>query len=520
MAYKYTSSLFKRIPVQVLGKLPRVRVSGVTADSRQIKPGWLFVAIKGENSDGLNYLSQAIANGASVVMSDRPKPEGLSVPYIQAEGDMRRALAYVASALYNFPARKLRVIGVTGTDGKTTTTSMIHHILTEAGFKTGMISTVSAHIGSRELDTGFHVTTPDSPDIQRYLAMMVEAGMTHCVLETTSHGLAQLRVAACDYDVAVITNVTHEHLDYHGTWQNYLEAKGKLFEYLGETPRKRIGNPRMAVLNKDDQSYSYLKRVSTPRQISYSAINKATLWADKIENTPKLLRFRCHIGEATHTIETSMVGIYNVSNCLAALGATVLALGVDTKVAIEALKTLPTVPGRMETIDLGQDFTAIVDFAHTPNGLQRALETVRQLTKQRVIAVYGSAGLRDREKRRMMPKVSTALADISILTAEDPRTESLEGILKDMATSAIEAGGVEGNTFFRIGDRREAIRYAVKIAQPGDLVVVCGKGHEQSMCFGTTEYLWDDRTALRAALSEHLGIPGPDMPYLPNLGSV
>jgi UDP-N-acetylmuramoyl-L-alanyl-D-glutamate--2,6-diaminopimelate ligase len=272
----------------------------------------------------------------------------------------------------------------------------------------------------------------------------------------------------------------------------------------------------MAILNKDDQSYSYLKRVSTPRQISYNAINKATLWADKIENTPKLLRFRCHIGEATHTIETRMIGIYNVSNCLAALGATVLALGVDTKVAIEALKTLPTVPGRMETIDLGQDFTAIVDFAHTPNGLQRALETVRQLTKQRVIAVYGSAGLRDREKRRMMPKVSVALADISILTAEDPRTESLEGILEDMSTSAIEAGGVEGKTFYRIGDRREAIRYAVNIAQPGDLVVVCGKGHEQSMCFGTTEYLWDDRTALRAALSEHLGVAGPNMPYLPN----
>jgi UDP-N-acetylmuramoyl-L-alanyl-D-glutamate--2,6-diaminopimelate ligase len=449
------------------------------------------------------------------VMSDRPKPDELTIPYIQAAGDMRRALAYVASALNNFPACKLRIIGVTGTDGKTTTTSMIHHILTEAGLQTGMISTVNARIGTQELDTGFHVTTPDSPDIQRYLAVMIEAGMTHCVLETSSHGLAQLRVEACDYDIAVITNVTHEHLDYHGTWQKYLEAKGKMFEYLGETPRKRIGNLRMAVLNKDDQSYSYLKRVSTHRQISYSAINEATIWADNIENTPKLLRFRCHIGKRVYSVETRMIGIYNVSNCLAALGATVLALGIDVQVAIDALKSLPVVPGRMETIDLGQDFTAIVDFAHTPNGLQRALETVRQLTGNRVIVVFGSAGLRDREKRRMMPKVSIVNAEISVLTAEDPRTESLDGILEDMATSAVEAGGAEDKTFYRIGDRREAIRFAVKIAQPGDLVVVCGKGHEQSMCFGTTEYLWDDRTALRAALSEHLGISGPEMPYLP-----
>lgn len=516
MTYKFTTTLFKHIPFQVIGELPKVKISGITADSRQVQPGWLFVAIQGESSDGMKFVPQAIANGATAVMSNRPKPEGLTIPYIQVEGDMRRALAYTASALHGFPARKLRMIGVTGTDGKTTTTSMIHHILTQAGIETGMISTVNARIGQKELDTGFHVTTPDSPEIQHYLAMMVAEGMTHCVLETTSHGLAQQRVVACDYDVAVITNVTHEHLDYHGTWQNYLEAKGKMFELLGDTPRKHIGNPRVAVLNKDDQSYGYLKRVSPPRQISYSAINEATIWADNIENTSKYLRFNCHVGSEVHTIETKMIGLYNVSNCLAAISATVHALGIDFQLAVDALNTLPIVPGRMETIDLGQNFTAIVDFAHTPNGLRRALETVRQLTEKRVIAVFGSAGLRDREKRRMMPKVSTACADISILTAEDPRTESLDGILAEMAESAVQAGGTEGVTFFRIGDRREAIRYAVSIAQPGDLVVACGKGHEQSMCFGTTEYLWDDRIALQAALSELLGLEGYAMPFLPD----
>jgi len=513
---KYLSTLFKYVPVKIEGEIPRLLIGGVTADSRKVQPGWLFVAISGESSDGLNYAPQAIAKGAAAIVSDRPRPKNLEIPYVHAQGDLRRALAHLASAFYDFPAHKLRVIGVTGTDGKTTTTSMIHHILTEAGIKAGMISTVSAQIGTQELDTGFHVTTPDSPEIQYYLSLMVKAGMTHCVLETTSHGLAQLRVEACDYDVAVITNVTHEHIDYHGTWQNYLEAKGRLFEYLRATPHKRIGNPRVAVLNKDDRSYSYLKHVSPKKQISYSMVNQAALWADQIENSPQKLRFRLHLHRQVYQVETHMIGLYNVSNCLAAIAATVLALGVDIKTALRALQTLPIVPGRMERIDLGQNFTAIVDFAHTPNALQRALETVRQLTDKRVIAVYGSAGLRDREKRRMMPKVSTQFADVSILTAEDPRTESLAAILEDMASSAIEAGGIEGQTFFRIGDRREAIRYAVSIAQPGDLIVICGKGHEQSMCFETTEYPWDDRAALRAALSEHLNIPGPEMPYLPS----
>ncbi|HNW95743.1 MAG TPA: UDP-N-acetylmuramoyl-L-alanyl-D-glutamate--2,6-diaminopimelate ligase [Anaerolineaceae bacterium] len=509
-------TLFKRMPAFAASTLPDVRIRGVSMDSRTVRPGWMFAAIQGENANGYDYIPQALANGAAAVMGTLPAPAGLNAPYLQIAGDIHQAVAYLAAALHDFPARKLRMLGVTGTDGKTTTTSMVYHILRSAGIRAGMISTVSAQIGEHVLDTGFHVTTPEAPDIQGYLAEMVRAGLSHCVLETTSHGLAQGRVAACDFDAAVITNVTHEHLDYHGSYENYLRAKGMLFESLSQTPRKRSGNLRAAVLNKDDQSYAYLKRVSPARQVSYSMLNEADLWADEIDNQPTELAFTCHFGEGKALrVRTPMTGLYNVSNSLAALGLCVNLLGVPAETAVQALASLPGVPGRMERIDLGQPFNAIVDFAHTPNALSRALETARGFTQGRLIAVFGSAGLRDREKRKMMPAVSIQQADLTYLTAEDPRTESLDAILQDMADSAVEAGGREGETFWRVPDRGEAIRAALQAARPGDLVIVCGKGHEQSMCFGKTEYAWDDRQAVRSALAELLGVPGPAMPWLP-----
>lgn len=507
-------SVFSDAPLTTLDPIPPVMITGVTSDSRRVRKGFAFVAIKGESSDGYDYIPSAVANGARVVLSDRPAPDGLAIPYVCLEGDMRFALAYLAASFQRFPARKLRMIGVTGTDGKTTTSMLIHHLLTRSGIRVGMISTVNALIGDQALDTGFHVTTPDSPDVQAYLAQMVAAGMTHCVLETTSHGLAQGRVIACDYDLAVVTNVTHEHLDYHGSYENYLQTKGRLLEMLRETPRKRIGNLRLAILNKDDRSYDFFKRVSPPGFLTYSRINEAHLWADEITSSTSDLSFILHTETKQLPVNCPIAGFYNVSNIVAALAA-VTSLGVELEQAVRDLESFEGIPGRMQRIDLGQDFTAIVDFAHTPNGLENALITARAMTKGRVIAVYGSAGLRDREKRRMMPAVSVKLADISILTAEDPRTEPLEGILEEMAQAAIKAGGVEGENFYRLPDRGDALRKAISLAEPGDLVISCGKGHEQSMCFISTEYDWDDRTAMRAALAEHLGVDGPAMPWLP-----
>ncbi len=501
------------MPCEVNGEAAGVRVGGIALDSRQVKPGDIFVCLTGGNTDGHRYIPNAIQQGAAAIVGTQAL-SSLGVPYLRVD-DAREAMAYLAAGFYDHPGRKLTVIGVTGTDGKTTTCNIIYQILRRSGLATGLISTVNAMIGNEVIDTGFHVTTPESPDVQRYLAKMVEAGMTHVVLETTSHGLAQHRVSGSEYDVAVITNVTHEHLDYHGSYENYLAAKGMLFKSLQDTHEKPQGNPRISVLNADDPSFEPFKRIAPARWISYSLKGAGTLNASNIQPGPDAIDFTLEGPDFKVQVHCPIPGEYNISNCLAAFGATVCALGIDPQLAADAIAGLPVVPGRMEHIDCGQSFTAIVDFAHTPNALTVALRTLRVMTKGRLIAVFGSAGLRDREKRRMMGETSACLSDITILTAEDPRTESLQGILAEMAEAACMAGAVEGKNLFREPDRGDAIRRAVNMAGPDDLVAAFGKGHEQSMCFDNIEYAWDDRTAMRAALCELLGKAGPKMPELP-----
>jgi len=522
------ADIFAEFPLRILSGIPDdTIISGIAVDSRAVRPGDLFVAMRGGSSDGHRFIAGAVAGGAVAIVGEQPL-KGLKVPYVRVENS-RQSLAHLAAAFYRYPARKLTMIGVTGTDGKTTTSNLIYQILLAAGIRAGMISTVNAVFGDQVLDTGFHVTTPDAPDVQRYLARMVEAGLTHVVLETTSHGWAQFRVDACEFDIGVVTNITHEHLDYHGSYENYRSAKARLFTSLAETRPKPHGNVALAVLNRDDISYDYLRRLTAVRQVSYGLGLGADVQAVDIASGADGIKFAVQSGAMRVSIESSLVGMYNVSNCVAAVTASVVGLGIDADTAARGIASLPGVPGRMERIDMGQDFTAFVDFAHTPNALKNALVAAREILSQgkslsrrergfspRVIAVFGSAGLRDREKRRMMAEVSAEMADLTILTAEDPRTESLAGILAEMANGAVSKEGVEGRTFWRIPDRGEAIRFAIRRAQPGDIVLACGKGHEQSMCFGATEYSWDDRTAMRASLAELLGAEGPRMPYLPS----
>jgi UDP-N-acetylmuramoyl-L-alanyl-D-glutamate--2,6-diaminopimelate ligase len=501
---------------QISPEFSGLTITGIVSDSRQVQPGNLFVALVGVSADGHQYIPQAIRQGAAAVVGMRSLTD-LAVPYIQVE-DSRNALAHLAAAFYDYPARKMVVIGITGTDGKTTTANLLFHILKAAGLQAGMISTVNAVIGDLVLDTGFHVTTPDAPDVQRYLAMMAGAGMTHVILEATSHGLAQDRVEACDFDLAIVTNITHEHLDYHGNYEDYRAAKARLCTLLSNSEPKGHPIPRTAILNRDDISYDYLSRITHANQLSYGLDPLAEVRADDIVATAGGVAFQAAGPDFKFHVKSHLVGDYNVSNCLAAISAAVGVLGVDEAAAQKGIAALEGVPGRMEVIDLGQEFTAIVDFAHTPNALRRALQTARAITMERVVCVFGSAGLRDRDKRRMMAEVSAELADISILTAEDPRTESLEAILDEMSKGVESRGGREGENYWRIPDRGDAIRLAVSLAQPGDLVIACGKGHEQSMCFGTQEFAWDDRVAMRAALSELLQKQGPEMPYLPTRG--
>ncbi len=494
-----------------------VNFSGIKLDSRKIVSGDVFVAIKGDMVDGHTYIQKAVDQGAVAVlgMEDCTKWAYLTVPYI-AVSNARKTMAELSAAFFDYPARKMTVIGVTGTDGKTTTSNMIYQILLQSGLKAGIVSTVNAKIGMEELDTGFHVTTPESPEVQYYLARMVDAGITHVVLETTSHGLAQERVTGCEFDIGVVTNITHEHLDYHGSYQAYLEAKGKLFEFLSETlPKPGVSVNSLAVLNADDRSYPFLSKITKVSQRSYALNSPADIWAENIRFTPQGVAFEACSHDFCVPVLCKIAGIFNVSNALAALSTAIFGLNISPEQAALGIGELESIPGRMEIINLGQRFSAIVDFAHTPNALQRALETAKQMTNGRVIVVFGSAGLRDREKRRLMAEISASEADISIITAEDPRTEELTNILAEMQHAAQAKGAKLNENLFIVADRGDAIRKAVHLAKEGDLILACGKGHEQSMCFGEIEYAWDDRIAMRAALAEFLNIDGPKMPYLP-----
>ena len=514
MARINLQDLFSEFPLQVLDGIVDSRlIHGITVDSRMVNQGDLFVATLGKRYNAHRFIPQAVAAGAAAVVG---MEDGVSidVPYVRVENS-RLALAHLSAAFFRFPARKLTVIGVTGTDGKTTTCNLIYEILLESSIPSGMISTVNAVFGDGSMDTGYHVTTPDAPVLQGYLAKMVSQGLTHVVLETTSHGWAQHRVDGCEFDIGVVTNITHEHLDEHGSFEKYLEAKARLFESLNSTTSKKTGNPRLAVLNKDDTSYSILKTVSPDGYLTYSLTGNADVTADEINLFPTGSNFTARGPGWDIPVRCHFPGEYNISNCLAAMTASINGLGIDPDYARQGISNLSGIPGRMEPIDLGQDFNAIVDFAHTPNALKNSIQTVRSFTPGRVITVFGSAGLRDREKRRMMAEVSATGADVSILTAEDPRTEHLDDILGEMAEGVRSKGGKEGVSFWCKPDRREAIRFGVKIAKKGDTVMACGKGHEQSMCFGEVEYPWDDRTAMRAALSELMEMPGPEMPWLP-----
>ncbi|MGD9029576.1 MAG: UDP-N-acetylmuramoyl-L-alanyl-D-glutamate--2,6-diaminopimelate ligase, partial [Anaerolineae bacterium] len=388
------------------------------------------------------------------------------------------------------------------------TVGLIQAILRAAGDAVGVVSTVKAVIptagsverGDTEVETGLHTTTPDPAEIQRYLSQMVEGGAKYAVLEVTSHGLAQRRVAGCDFDLAVVTNITHEHLDFHGTLAAYHQAKGRLFESLSSSFRKP-GVPKVSVLNQDDDSYRYLRPFPADCHITYSVGGAADVVAREVVLEHNRTRFSLCTSAGQVLVETHLVGQHNVHNALAA-AAVGVALDVSPETVAKGLAAVSGVPGRMERMEEGQPFLAIVDFAHTPNALREALRTVRGMIDRdgRVIVVFGSAGLRDRKKRRLMGSIAGQLADVVVLTAEDPRTESLEMIMAESAEAAKAEGKREGDSLFRIADRGEAIWRACQLARPGDAVIACGKGHEQSMCFGTTEYPWDDRKAMRLAL--------------------
>ena len=501
---------------------PDIQLTRLTEKTSEVGPGAAFVARVRTGSDGHPYIGKAIKLGASLILAQRAPVElGLTIPddvgYLQV-ADTAVALAWLAAAWERFPSRNLIVIGITGTDGKSSTANILYDVLKTAGLKVGLLSTIKAVIGGAEEPLALHVTTPEAPAVQHYLRRMVKAGLTHVILETTSHALAQHRVTAVAFDIAAVTNITHEHLDYHGSWEAYFAAKASLFERLGDyaTAGLKTTGLKTAVLNRDDASYQRLQAIPVPRQLSYAIHHPADIRAANINFTADQTTFEIYLAASpTHPIIVSspLVGEFNIYNMLAAT-AVARSLGIELDVIKKGLETVAAIDGRMQRIHCGQPFLTIVDFAHTPNALAKAIAAARAMLEPggRVIAIFGSAGKRDVEKRRLMAAIAARDADLAILTAEDPRTESLDDILTLMAGGCRAQGGVEGKTFWRVPDRGKAIYFALTLARPDDLVLICGKGHEQSICFGTIEYPWDDRQAARAALDAFLrGEPAPDL---------
>jgi len=478
-----------------------IDISGISFDSRILKKGDLFVAIKGTDADGHQYIQKAAEKGASAILiEDETKvPENINIPFIKVSNS-RKALAQLAAAFFDFPARMLKVIGVTGTDGKTTTSTIIHHILNEAGHKTGLITSINAIIGDQVFETGFHTTTPDAILIQKYLAEMVAAGSECAVIETSSHGLAQYRVEACEYDIAVLTNITSEHLDYHKTREEYTTAKSHLFELLSSSYKKN-NIPKISVINYDDPSYCTFRNYDANRHFSFGLSNKADFWADEISCDEAQLTFNVHTPKGEFKAISSLLGEYNVYNILAAV-AVAYSQNITKDKIIKAIRSLKKINGRMELVPHEQgNFNIIIDFAHTANALKQALQTVRAFTENEIHVVFGSAGLRDIQKRKEMGIVAGKYADKIYITAEDPRTESAEAIIDEISAGCLQEGKEEGIDFYKIPDREEAIEKAILFAQDGDTVIACGKAHETTMCYGTNELPWSEYRVVQNALA-------------------
>jgi UDP-N-acetylmuramoyl-L-alanyl-D-glutamate--2,6-diaminopimelate ligase len=443
-------------------------------------------------------------------VAEREPETPLAAPLVLVEHS-KRALAYLADAFYGQPSRRLRLIGVTGTDGKTTTSELTAHLLRQGGVVAGFLTTVSFDLGRGAEENRTRQSTQESPDIQAALASMLEHGCAAAVLEATSHALALDRVTACAFDTAVVTNVTHEHLDFHGTWENYLAAKAHLLELVQESAAQKPGR-KTAILNRDDRSYDHLHgRVLIP-EISYG-LGPADVAATDVRESPSGTQFRLQTPWGATAVRTRLVGQFNVYNCLAAAAAA-LVEGVALEAVAAGLATARPVAGRMERIDQGQPFQVIVDYAHTADSLEKVLRVLRPGTPGKLIAVFGSAGERDREKRPAMGAVAAGLADYAVFTNEDPRREDAEAILRDIATGAVAAGAVEGRAFSCIVERRDAIAHAFALARAGDTVLLAGKGHEQCMFVGEEKLPWDDRAVARALLTGQTGIRAPLTPAM------
>ena len=492
--------------------LASLAVRGPTEDSREVGPGSVFVAVTGARHDGHAFVGTAAERGAAVALVERPLPE-VALPQLVV-GAARSGLAEAAAWWFGDPSHELPVVGITGTDGKTTTSFLAAAGLEAAGWQSGLLGTVESRIGGTREANDEHATTPGAPALQRAIRAMVQGGDRAAVIETTSHGLAAERVRGIAYDVAILTNLTHEHLEFHGTWEAYRDAKLSLFERLAVGPANPAkGIPKTAIVNLDDPSAGRFVGVAQEagaRVLTYGTEAAADVRATRVEADARGLRIDVEAPAGPADLALRLVGRFNVHNALAvvALGE---ALGLDPAAVRDGLAGLTGVPGRMERIDQGQPFEVIVDFAHSPASLEQVLELLAPLAAARgggLIAVFGSGGERDTAKRPLMGRIAGQRARLVVVTDEDPRGEDRAAILDEIARGAEAAGRRRDRDLLLIADRPAAIEAAFERARPGDIVVLAGKGHERSIEGPDGPRPYDEAETARAAL-EALGFPRP-----------
>jgi UDP-N-acetylmuramoyl-L-alanyl-D-glutamate--2,6-diaminopimelate ligase len=464
-------------------------ITDLVVDSRLIRPGSLFFCIKGHHLNGHRFAAQAALRGCAAIIAQEVVDVDVPVVYVD---DSYRALAMIADYYYGHPSHDLHMVGVTGTNGKTTITYLVQAIQEDCGMSTGLIGTMGIHY--KTAVASVVNTTPEVHLIHRHLAKMKAEGAASVVMETSSNALYDGRVRGCDFNVAVFTNLTEDHLDLHGTMKDYMYAKSILFSQLGN----RYGDGiKVAVLNADDPVSAVYRHMTAAPVLTYGIDRPADFHASHLRIMPKGTSFTLTVGGKDYPVRMRLIGKFSVYNVLAALAACSVH-GFDMKRMITAVERIPGVSGRFEPVSAGQPFTVIVDYSHTPDSLKNALATIKEFAEKRIITVVGCGGDREHGKRPVMARIAVFGSDLAILTSDNPRTEDPEAILREMEA------GVRGRSYVKITDRREAIRYAVRHASNGDIILIAGKGHETYQIVGKTKHHFDDREVAREAIVESM----------------
>jgi UDP-N-acetylmuramoyl-L-alanyl-D-glutamate--2,6-diaminopimelate ligase len=472
-------------PERVVG-LPVGAVTGLAYDSRNVTPGTLFFAVPGVHVDGHDFVPEAAQLGALAVVAEHEVPAQTIPQLIVTRA--RDALADAADTWFGRPSERLRMTGITGTDGKSTTGFLAVAALQAGGRRPGLVGTVALRLGDELRPNDARATTPEALELQAMLAEMLERGNDSAVMEATSHGLAQSRVRNCRFDVAIVTNLTSEHLEFHGTWEAYRAAKAMLVE---EAP--------IAILNADDPSFGFFRDHARDRVLTFGLTDAADVRATAVDARADGTTMTVTTPRWSGELQLQLPGAFNVGNALAAMALAEVE-GIDPAAAAVAIGRVEGVPGRMERIDVGQPFAVIVDYAHPADSMEKVLRVLRPLASGRVMVVFGSAGERDPSKRAPMGRVAAQLADVVVVTDEDPRLEDARAINEEIADGARAAGGRDGETLFVIDDRPGAIAHAIGLARPGDVILLAGKGHESNIIYGTERRWWDEAQVARRAL--------------------